>query len=229
MWSYYAFWLLAPIAIAIAVAQPAVLAVVVIALVARRWLPDPVLYLRSAGRVNALQQQIELNPANATARAQLAEIWLAKRRPRRAIPLLEQALQRDAGSAELRYLLGLAHLRRFPEFAAHAQAPHHPDEDKSLILLNRLYGERMVRQARIHAIVLVRVADRARTVSRPATKSEAMLWLAPSSLMLMTGAGPRAIDVLARLVERTPCRWLELGRDMESIPDRVADVLTEAA
>jgi hypothetical protein len=47
--------------------------------------------------------------------------------------------------------------------------------------------------------------------------------------MLMTGAGPRAIDVLARLVERTPCRWLELGRDMESIPDRVADVLIEAA
>jgi hypothetical protein len=126
-------------------------------------------------------------------------------------------------------LVGLDHLRRFPEFEVHAQAPHHAGEDKSLILLSRLYGDRMVRHARIRAIVLVRVVDRDRTFSRPASKSEAMLWLAPSSLMLMTGAGPRAIDVLARLVERTPCRWLELGRDMESIPDRVADVLIEAA
>jgi tetratricopeptide (TPR) repeat protein len=68
-------------------------------------------YLRVAGRVRSLQQQVDINPANATARAQLAEIWLAKRRPRRAIPLLQQALERDPSSAELRYLLGLAQLR----------------------------------------------------------------------------------------------------------------------
>jgi tetratricopeptide (TPR) repeat protein len=110
-WSYYAFWLLVPTVIALVSAHPSVLVVGAVALVARRWLPDPVLYVRHASRVRSLQQQVELNPANATARAQLAEIWLAKRRPRRAIPLLRQALERDGSSAELRYLLGLAHLR----------------------------------------------------------------------------------------------------------------------
>lgn len=110
-WSYYAFWLLVPTAVALVSAHPSVLVIVAVALVARRWLPDPVLYLRHASRVRSLQQQVELNPANATARAQLAEIWLAKRRPRRAIPLLQQALERDGASAELRYLLGLAHVR----------------------------------------------------------------------------------------------------------------------
>ena len=110
-WTYYAFWLLIPTTIAIVSTHPEVLVVVAVALVARRWLPDPVLYLRVAGRVHGLQQQVDINPANATARAQLAEIWLAKRRPRRAIPLLEQALERDPSSAELRYLLGLARLR----------------------------------------------------------------------------------------------------------------------
>lgn len=111
MWTYYGFWLLVPTALAIAFAYPAVLVVIAVALVARRWLPDPVLYFRHAGQVNSLRQQVELNPANATARAQLAEVWLAKRRPRRAIPLLVQALERDEKSAELRYLLGVAHLR----------------------------------------------------------------------------------------------------------------------
>jgi tetratricopeptide (TPR) repeat protein len=110
-WTYYAFWLLVPTVLAILVAHPAVLVVIVVAVVARRWLPDPVLYLRHAGRVHGLQQQVDINPANATARAQLAEVWLTKRRPRRAIPLLQQALERDPKSAELRYLLGLALLR----------------------------------------------------------------------------------------------------------------------
>ncbi len=59
----------------------------------------------------SLRAQVELNPANATARAQLAEIWLDRKRPRRAVPLLEQALERDPRSAELQYLLGLARLR----------------------------------------------------------------------------------------------------------------------
>jgi tetratricopeptide (TPR) repeat protein len=110
-WTYYAFWLIVPTALWLVSAHPSVLVIIAVALVARRWLPDPVLYLRHAGRVRSLQQQVEINPANATARAQLAEVWLAKRRPRRAIPLLTQALERDEKSAELRYLLGLAYVR----------------------------------------------------------------------------------------------------------------------
>jgi tetratricopeptide (TPR) repeat protein len=111
MWGYYGFWLLASGALALALAHPVVLGLAVLAVFTRRWLPDPVLYLKHAARVRSLRTAVELNPANATARAQLAEIWLDKRRPGRAIPLLVQALERDASSAELHYLLGLAHLR----------------------------------------------------------------------------------------------------------------------
>jgi tetratricopeptide (TPR) repeat protein len=111
VWTYYTFWLLVPTVLALVSAHPEILVVVAVAFVARRWIPDPVLYLKHVGNVHRLQQQIDINPANATARAQLAEIWLAKRRPRRAIPLLQQALERDADSAELRYLLGLAYVR----------------------------------------------------------------------------------------------------------------------
>jgi tetratricopeptide (TPR) repeat protein len=109
--TYYLFWFLVPTVLAIISMHPAVLVVAVVALVARRWLPDPIAYMRHAGRVRNLQSQIDLNPANAVARTQLAEIWLARRRPRRAIPQLEQALERDPSSAEHKYLLGLARLR----------------------------------------------------------------------------------------------------------------------
>ena len=106
--TYYLFWLLIPTVLAIVSAHPSVLLVVVFALVARRWMPDPIDYLRHARRIASLKSQIDINPANATARTQLAQIWLSKRRPHRAIPQLEAALARDPESAELQYLLGLA-------------------------------------------------------------------------------------------------------------------------
>lgn len=110
-WTYYAFWLVVPTVVALVSAHPSVLGVVAVAFVAKRWIPDPVQFMRTAGRARSLQTQLALNPSNGTASAQLAEIRLAGWRPGRATPLLEQALTRDPKSAELHYLLGLARLR----------------------------------------------------------------------------------------------------------------------
>lgn len=110
-WTYYLFWIAFSTGLTIVLAHPSVLVVAVIAVVARRWIPDPVLFVKHAARVRSLRTEVELNPANAVARARLAEIWLDKRRPRRAIPLIEQALERDPTSPDLLYLLGVARLR----------------------------------------------------------------------------------------------------------------------
>jgi thioredoxin-like negative regulator of GroEL len=77
---------------------------------ARRWLPDPYLFFRHLGHVRRLRADIAANPDNVTARRDLAKIWLTKKRPRRAIPLLDEARQRDTESAELALLAGTARL-----------------------------------------------------------------------------------------------------------------------
>lgn len=74
----------------------------------RRWIPDPLLYFKHAGHVRRLKVEIRENADNVTARRDLAKIWLAKNRPRRAIPLLEEARRRDHESEELPFLLGKA-------------------------------------------------------------------------------------------------------------------------
>jgi tetratricopeptide (TPR) repeat protein len=101
---YYLFSLVA----AYALQHPALLLIAVAAFVFRRWLPDPYLFLKHAGKVRALKAQIAQNADNVTARRDLAKIWLEKKRPRRALKLLEEARRRDGQNAELAFLQGKA-------------------------------------------------------------------------------------------------------------------------
>jgi tetratricopeptide (TPR) repeat protein len=108
--SYYLFWIVAPALLAVVSSHPGFLIIIVVGLVARRWLPDPFLFLKHQGRVRSLQADIDANASNVTARRDLAKIWLEKHRPRRALPLLDQAIARDPDSIELLYLSGVANL-----------------------------------------------------------------------------------------------------------------------
>lgn len=88
--------------------HPAVLGGLVLFIALRRWIPDPWVLVRTFGRIRALREQIAANPANVTARRDLARIYLERLRPRAAVRLLDEALERDAKNAELLYLRGLA-------------------------------------------------------------------------------------------------------------------------
>ncbi|HEY3255780.1 MAG TPA: tetratricopeptide repeat protein, partial [Polyangiaceae bacterium] len=115
--TYYLFWLVGPALLAIFLEHPAFLGIVALGVVARPWLPDPLLYLRYMARTRRLEGEIRVNRANVTARRDLSLIWLEKRRAKRALPLLEEALAQDASSLQLLQLRGvcLLQLRRYEE------------------------------------------------------------------------------------------------------------------
>lgn len=125
-------------------------------------------------------------------------------------------------------LLTPGHLTRFPDLMPHAGAANHAHEDKSLVYLSRLFPERMEQSIAISVIALPRVVDSDKTSFCPASKGEALLALAPTSVMFLPGANVRSLDKLARLVERVPCYWLELGRDINQIPDTVRQMVAAA-
>jgi tetratricopeptide (TPR) repeat protein len=105
-WYYVAMFLLS-----FALHRPWFLAGILVFFLLRPFLPDPVVLLRSWGKIQSLNAQIEANPANVTARRDLAIVWLDRLRPRRALELLEEARKRFPKDAELLYLTGLARLR----------------------------------------------------------------------------------------------------------------------
>ena len=63
------------------------------------------------GRIRGLRMQVDSNPANITARRDLARIYLARLRPRAALKLLDEARKREPANPELLYLTGVARHR----------------------------------------------------------------------------------------------------------------------
>ncbi|MCC7538208.1 MAG: tetratricopeptide repeat protein [Deltaproteobacteria bacterium] len=106
-WSYYLAW----IAAAAILQHPWLIAGVVVFFLLRRYIPDPVVWLRTAGRIRSLRAQIEANSANVTARRDLARIYLERLRPGRALALLDEARRRDPDHPELLFLTGVARFR----------------------------------------------------------------------------------------------------------------------
>jgi tetratricopeptide (TPR) repeat protein len=110
-WSYlwyYAFFFFASYALR----YPPLLIGVVLCFVFRRFIPDPWMLLRTLGRISELSRQVAANPANVTARRDIAMIYLQQRRPGAALARIDEALARFPDDAELLYLKGLAHHMR---------------------------------------------------------------------------------------------------------------------
>jgi hypothetical protein len=106
-WTYYLAW----IALTYALHRPSLMVGALLFFVLRPFIPDPWVLAKTFGRIRALEAQIAANPANVTARRDLATLWLERRRPGRALSLLDEARVRAPKDAELLYLTGIAKLR----------------------------------------------------------------------------------------------------------------------
>jgi len=120
------------------------------------------------------------------------------------------------------------HLARFPALIPYVMEGM-PHEQKSAVVLSQVFPERLERVVPIRALVLPRIVDATESKVRPATKGETLLLLGPSSLLQIPNRrlGVRGFDKLAQLVEQVPAYWLDLGRDLDSIPRCVEELLSQ--
>jgi hypothetical protein len=118
-------------------------------------------------------------------------------------------------------LVNVQHIRRFPDLAAASLPPRNDFEDKAVVYMGEIDGARLAASVPIAAIAIPRIVDRPDTAFRSATKGQALLTMAPSSVMSLPIMVQGAMDRLAALVEAVPAFWLELGRDVDAIPGAV--------
>ncbi|MEO7361503.1 MAG: hypothetical protein ABI120_14310 [Gemmatimonadaceae bacterium] len=122
------------------------------------------------------------------------------------------------------------HLQRFPQaITSTAVSGTLTREDKSLVMLSQAAAGHFSGEARIRVVGLPRVAHTPHTTVRRASKVEALLRLAPSSLFLMpyAGMGRTGFARLNDLVNSVPAYWVELGEDLQEIPGVIDQLLTD--
>jgi hypothetical protein len=110
----------------------------------------------------------------------------------------------------------------FPDLAPHLRGA---GEDKSVVLVADVWPSRLLRSARIAALAICRVTGAATIRVRPATRAEALLAVAPSSLLSVHGRRADSLERLARLVERVPAFRLDLGTDLAAAVAGVDEIL----
>jgi tetratricopeptide (TPR) repeat protein len=149
---YFAYYL-AWIGLSFALRYPALAVFALVFWFLRDRLPDPFKWLRGYALASKLEQQVALNPANVTARRDLARTYLEGFRPGRALEFLKEARALRPDDAELLFLTGLAH----------ARLRHHEDAVKSLIAAVQLDGnvgrEELYLRAGDSLVALDRLAD----------------------------------------------------------------------
>src|SRR5689334_22974979 len=96
-WPYYLAWVIA----ARLLQYPWLALGVAVVFVFQNQLPDPWVWVRTAGRMRSLRAQVDANVANVTARRDLARLYLERGRPTPALTLLEQARGRAPQQADL--------------------------------------------------------------------------------------------------------------------------------
>lgn len=118
-------------------------------------------------------------------------------------------------------------LDRFPWLAGHA-IQGGPHELKVLVLLADVMADRLAASAEVRALVLPRVAHTRDTTYRDASTVEAVLRLAPSSILQLPFISPRpALERISEVAGKIPTYWLDLGTDLEQIPRRIGELLDE--
>lgn len=121
------------------------------------------------------------------------------------------------------------HLPRFGELSGHAQIASEAKEGKRALMLADIFPDRLRAAAPVHFMMLPRVRPGVASTVMPAGKPEALKQLAPNCLMTASRIDKKGFESLVRLVKTTRCYRLELGDDLECVPQLVREVVERDA
>jgi hypothetical protein len=121
------------------------------------------------------------------------------------------------------------HGARFPDLGA-AAAPRRTSaaDEKAILDIGRLSGERVVDALRIRSVICPRVSG-GRTRWRRIGGPQALLALAPSTAIQLPYDRGAVVAPLAELARRVPCFALDVGDDMDELFAALEEILDEAA
>ena len=118
-----------------------------------------------------------------------------------------------------------ADLHRLPRLRAAVANSDRLQDEKAVLYVQRAFPSAAIEGFPLSAILMPRVTGRRAARVVEASKAAALSALAPSTILQRRPPQREALEQLARLVERMPAYFLEVGSDAGTIPDAILEVL----
>jgi hypothetical protein len=115
-----------------------------------------------------------------------------------------------------------------PHLAESISNPNAVGDEKALIFIHEHFPEKLCQGFPVRAVFLPRVTHERDTRLQPATAFDAMFALAPTTIKHLEGDSQLAYAKMRALTQSVPSYWLELGTDLQQVPQVIERFLEEA-
>jgi hypothetical protein len=113
------------------------------------------------------------------------------------------------------------HLHAFPELSPLMANPGFGADEKGLWFVQQHFPERTRRQAVARAVLVPRVTGRPETSLSPISAAAALIALAPSTIVQLSGADQGSLSAIGAFLATVPAHSLELGTDLAGVATTV--------
>lgn len=120
------------------------------------------------------------------------------------------------------------HIKKFPHLLPIISNADSLDTEKPLLFLNQYYPFKMIKGFPIRAIFLPRVTGQPDTTLVSTSTVEGLKALAPSTLFQLSFATKAAFFQIANFIKQVPCYNLNLGTEIDRIPEVILRFLSKA-
>ncbi|MFT5112894.1 MAG: hypothetical protein ACI8P9_002222 [Parasphingorhabdus sp.] len=117
--------------------------------------------------------------------------------------------------------------RRFASLQSEMLPPTYSREFKNLLFVHQACPDQIATRTLLKAVLLPKVCDEKQSSYERLSASNALLELAPSSLVMHIGPGHKGMQVMGHLVRQLPCYRFFIGTDLAGVPASMHQLLDE--
>jgi hypothetical protein len=115
--------------------------------------------------------------------------------------------------------------KRFPQLLSKVSNLDRLETEKAILFLNEDYPKKIISGFPLRSILMPRVTGCDRTQLHRASAMQMLRAIAPSTLIQLAGTSQSSLTFLADLVKQVPCYILEVGKNIETIPNVILELL----
>lgn len=117
-------------------------------------------------------------------------------------------------------------LEFFPELKPIVWNKHFSGAQKAVVFMRDLFPDQVKTSLPLRAVLIPRITG-GETRIIPANRVEALVAIAPTTMMQLPMAETRKLSILKSIIEKVPCYYLDLGPDVRGVPDVIKSFLQQ--